>query len=203
MPLRRSVALAFAALSALAPLACSTVQPTPTPEPDAQEPALVLRGRVVDGTGAPAIENGVVVIDGDRIACVGAAGGCAIPKGARALDAGRGTILPGLIDLHAHTRPHYVWMFLAAGVTSVRDLNNDFDVVDAIGHDGPDRARIFWSGPLLDGERSVIAPGMLADLVVVDGDPTRDIRDTREIRWVFKSGRLVPALPHTPAAAPQ
>jgi imidazolonepropionase-like amidohydrolase len=157
MPLRRTVALAFAALGALAPLACSTVQPTPTAGPDAQEPAFVLRGRVVDGTGAPALEDGVVVVDGDRIACVGAAGACAIPKGARQFDAEGGTILPGLIDLHAHVRQHYLWMFLAAGVTSVRDMNNDFDIVDAIGHDGPDRARIFWSGPLLDGERSVIA----------------------------------------------
>lgn len=110
----------------------------------------------MDGTGAPAIENGVVVIAGDRISCVGTTGACTIPRGARELNAGGGTILPGFIDLHAHVRPQYLWMFMAAGVTTVRDLNNDFDVVDAIGHDGPDRARIFWSGPLLDGERSVI-----------------------------------------------
>jgi len=49
----------------------------------------------------------------------------------------------------------------------------------------------------------VIAPGKIADLVIVDGDPTRDIRDTCRIRWVFKAGRLAPELPHTPAATPQ
>lgn len=118
--------------------------------------ALVLRGRIVDGTGAPAIEDGVVVVEGDRITCVGTVEGCRVPIGARLVET-EGTILPGLIDLHAHTRGHYLWMFLAAGITTVRDLNNDFDVIEQVGSDGVDRARILWSGPLLDGDRSVLA----------------------------------------------
>ena len=37
-------------------------------------------GTVLDGTGGPALRNGVVVIDGERIVAVGPAGSTPIPK---------------------------------------------------------------------------------------------------------------------------
>jgi cytosine/adenosine deaminase-related metal-dependent hydrolase len=40
-------------------------------------------------------------------------------------------------------------------------------------------------------ERGRIAPGMLADLVLVDGDPTRDIADLRKIALVITRGKVV------------
>jgi hypothetical protein len=40
-------------------------------------------------------------------------------------------------------------------------------------------------------ERGRIAPGMLADLVLVDGDPTKDIADIRKVALVITQGRLV------------
>jgi imidazolonepropionase-like amidohydrolase len=40
-------------------------------------------------------------------------------------------------------------------------------------------------------DRGVIAPGRRADLVLVDGDPTRDISATRSIRGVWIGGRRV------------
>jgi len=39
-----------------------------------------------------------------------------------------------------------------------------------------------------DGEFGVIAPGRLADVVLVDGDPTVDISDVRRTRLVVKDG---------------
>jgi imidazolonepropionase-like amidohydrolase len=36
-----------------------------------------------------------------------------------------------------------------------------------------------------------VSPGYFADLVVVDGDPTVDIRNTRNVRLVISSGRIV------------
>ncbi|KWW97683.1 amidohydrolase [Carbonactinospora thermoautotrophica] len=46
----------------------------------------------------------------------------------------------------------------------------------------------------LEGEVGVIAPGMLADIIVVNGDPVKDIRvlqDKRRIETVIKDGRRV------------
>jgi imidazolonepropionase-like amidohydrolase len=48
-------------------------------------------------------------------------------------------------------------------------------------------ARIFH----LDDRLGKIATGMLADLVAVEGDPTRDIGALRRVRLVIKNGARV------------
>jgi imidazolonepropionase-like amidohydrolase len=64
---------------------------------------VVLRGaRLIDGTGAPPVANGVVVVNGDRIVAVGREGAVSVPAGARRIDLGDATLLPGLIDAHTH-----------------------------------------------------------------------------------------------------
>jgi imidazolonepropionase-like amidohydrolase len=65
--------------------------------------AVVLQGaRLIDGTGAPPVDNATVVIEGERIVAVGPAGKVAVPKGARSVDARGRTIIPGLISAHSH-----------------------------------------------------------------------------------------------------
>lgn len=39
-----------------------------------------------------------------------------------------------------------------------------------------------------DSDLGSIAPGKLADLVLIDGDPTRNISDVRKVDWVMKGG---------------
>lgn len=51
------------------------------------------------------IENGAILIDGDRIAAVGPAGAISVPAGAVTIDAAGKTIIPGFVDAHAHG-PH-------------------------------------------------------------------------------------------------
>jgi len=48
-------------------------------------------------------------------------------------------------------------------------------------------ARIFH----LDDRLGRITPGLLADLVAVDGDPTRDISALRRVKLVMKGGEVV------------
>jgi imidazolonepropionase-like amidohydrolase len=60
--------------------------------------SLVLRGaNLADGTGTEPVREGVVVVEGERIAQVGGRA----PSGTE-LDLGGLTIVPGLIDAHAH-----------------------------------------------------------------------------------------------------
>ncbi|MEX0690433.1 MAG: amidohydrolase family protein [Gemmatimonadales bacterium] len=67
----------------------------------AQTTALV-GGTIVDGTGAGGIANGVVVVAGDRIACVGTAEHCPVPADAVRMDVTGRWLTPGLVDAHVH-----------------------------------------------------------------------------------------------------
>jgi imidazolonepropionase-like amidohydrolase len=42
----------------------------------------------------------------------------------------------------------------------------------------------------VDKDRGVIAAGKLADMVLIDGDPTQDIRDVKKIKTVIKGGKV-------------
>jgi len=80
------------------------------------------------------IDNGVVLIDGNRIISVGAMGDVTIPEGAKTIDVSGKTIMPGLIDAHAHggfgaglTIPQQSWQSYATvglGVTTIHDPSN-------------------------------------------------------------------------------
>jgi imidazolonepropionase-like amidohydrolase len=59
-------------------------------------------GYVWDGTGAEAIRDGTVLIDGDRIVAVGPTAAVTVPEGARTVDRGNEFVMPGLIDAHTH-----------------------------------------------------------------------------------------------------
>jgi imidazolonepropionase-like amidohydrolase len=84
-------------------LAIATVSAAPAQQPTQQSTPIVLRAaRLVDGSGAQAITNGVVVVTGTRITAVGREGSVTIPAGARRIDLGDATLLPGFIDAHTH-----------------------------------------------------------------------------------------------------
>ncbi len=65
-------------------------------------PIAIIHGQLIDGTGAPAIDDGVVVVEGQRIAAVGPADAVEVPAGAEVIDACGKTAMPGLIEGHAH-----------------------------------------------------------------------------------------------------
>ena len=61
---------------------------------------VVKAARLIDGRGGPAMVPAMVRIEEGRIAEVGMS--LAVPAGARVIDLGQATLLPGLIDLHTH-----------------------------------------------------------------------------------------------------
>ena len=67
---------------------------------DSKTPVIVKAGRLIDGRGGVPISPAVVRIEGDRIVAVGTT--LPVPPGARVIDLGNATLLPGLIDLHTH-----------------------------------------------------------------------------------------------------
>jgi imidazolonepropionase-like amidohydrolase len=96
----------------------------------AQTITAITGARVIDGTGAPArVET--VVISGNRIVAV--SNHAAIPAGARTIDANGETLLPGLFDLHTHLNASAtdavddfgksLKAYLVCGVTSVNDYS--------------------------------------------------------------------------------
>jgi imidazolonepropionase-like amidohydrolase len=63
---------------------------------------VIRAARLVDGSGAAPVQNGVIVVTDDRIVAVGASGSVSVPANARIIDLGDATLLPGFIDAHTH-----------------------------------------------------------------------------------------------------
>lgn len=62
----------------------------------------VVGGTLVDGAAGPVLHDAVVVIRSERIVAVGSKGTVPIPAGAKIINAGGMTVMPGLWDLHVH-----------------------------------------------------------------------------------------------------
>jgi imidazolonepropionase-like amidohydrolase len=86
----------------------------------------IVGGRLIDGTGKPAVENAVVVLKDGKIAAAGPASSTPIPRGAQVVDAKGKSVLPGLWEMHAHFE-QVEWgpIYLATGVTTARDVGNE------------------------------------------------------------------------------
>ncbi|MGD2113716.1 MAG: amidohydrolase family protein [Acidobacteriota bacterium] len=88
-------------------------------------------GRIITMRGDEVIEDGAIVIEGDRIRAAGPRDEVRIPGGARVIDTSGKTLMPGLVDVHWHGGhgndgiiPQQNWNYyatLAFGVTTVHD----------------------------------------------------------------------------------
>lgn len=111
------------------------------------------------------IEDGTVVVRGDRIVAVGPSATVAVPAGARRIDASGKTILPGYVDVHAHAAhfgqgvvPQQNWAYytnLAFGITTMHDPSattefvfSEAELLKAGKMVGP---RVFSTGTILYG----------------------------------------------------
>jgi imidazolonepropionase-like amidohydrolase len=81
-------------------------------------------------TGAIVPEQ-TVIVSGNHIERVGSAPEIPTPAGVLVIDGTGKTLLPGLWDMHAHVSANDGMLNLAVGVTTVRDLANDTDELEA------------------------------------------------------------------------
>ena len=141
--------------------------------PEGQVALVGARIVTMNGDNGGVIEDGVVLIDGNRIRAVGPRASVQIPAGARTVDVAGRTIIPGLIDGHAHGPqgeddlvPQQNWSahaHLALGVTTVHDPSSTASEIFSAGE--MQRAgiilapRTFSSGEIVYGARS---PGRYA-----------------------------------------
>ena len=93
----------------------------------------LIGGTLVDGTGSAPLPDAAIVIRKGRIVAVGPRSQVKIPKRAQIAEARGKTILPGLWDMHAHFE-QVEWgpIYLAAGVTTVRDCGNEYEFITAV-----------------------------------------------------------------------
>ena len=89
----------------------------------------IVGAALIDGTGAAPVAGTVVVVKDGRIASVG--GG--VPAGMKVIDGKGKTLLPGLWEMHAHyMQAEWGSAYLASGVTTARDLGNEFEFITAV-----------------------------------------------------------------------
>jgi len=103
-----------------------------------------------------------VVISGDRIVTLGEAGKVATPKDSLVVDGTGKFLIPGLWDMHVHltkVEETALPLFLAQGVTSVREMGGDFARVklmrDRIAAGSLVGPRVKAAGPILESARFI------------------------------------------------
>jgi imidazolonepropionase-like amidohydrolase len=145
----------------------------------------------------------IVVIERNRINTVGSKG-TRYPHNARTVNAKGGYLIPGLWDMHVHlvlgdwfplAQEISLPLFIANGVTSVRDMGSELDTVQAFRNQiqlgelvGP---RILTSGPMLDGPEPRF-PSSLAISTPEDGRRAVDQLKDRGADFI-KLQSLIPA----------
>ena len=72
----------------------------PSPATAGADVVVLKAARMFDGRGDTTVPNAVVVVESGRITAAGS--GLAVPAGARVIDLGDATLLPGFIDAHVH-----------------------------------------------------------------------------------------------------
>ena len=127
------------------------------------------------GADGGVIDNGVIVIRGDRIVSVGPLAATTLPAGTRTVDLTGKTIIPGLVDAHAHGPqgndgmiPQQNWsslVNLAMGTTTIHDPSaqaSEIFAASELQRAGKIVApRIFSTGEIIYGAK---AAGVYADI---------------------------------------
>jgi len=144
-----------------------------------EAPAIALKNvRVIDGTGAAAVEDQTIVIVDGKIQSVGPSSSASIPANAQVLDLKGYTVAPGLVGMHDHmffpmggSPPMYSNMggsfprlYLALGVTTIRTTGSvvpytDLEIKKLIDNGRMIGPKMHITAPYLEG-RGAFTPVM-------------------------------------------
>jgi imidazolonepropionase-like amidohydrolase len=125
---------------------------------------------LIDGTDAAPLEDSVIVITNGRISAVGPRGAVTVPDDALVIDATGKTIMPGIVNAHAHVGgtlglstgnynaqnlTRQLQLYARYGVTTVNSLGGDEEQGFALRNEqfdeGLNRARVFVAGSVVTG----------------------------------------------------
>ncbi|HLB82542.1 MAG TPA: amidohydrolase family protein [Gemmatimonadales bacterium] len=111
---------------------------------------------LIDGSGRAPVKDAVILVKNGHIQAVARVNEVSVPRGARTVNLIGKTVVPGLVDAHAHVERWAAERYVAWGVTTVRDLGasstdssialkNDFNLGSVLG------PRMFTSAAMIDG----------------------------------------------------
>jgi imidazolonepropionase-like amidohydrolase len=167
---------------------------------------------LIDATGAPVQPDMTVVIEQRRIVAIAPSATAVVPAQAEIVDARGKYLIPGLWDMHVHTvfgdwipRDQRISLplFVANGVTGVRDMGGDLNVLEewraAIAAGTLLGPRMVIAGPMLDGP----APRFPSSAPVADAADGRRVVDELHAEGVdfIKIQSLIPRDGYFAAAA--
>jgi imidazolonepropionase-like amidohydrolase len=159
-------------------LACSSSAFAQTLSPDVEQfvkfdaPVIALEHvRVIDGTGAAAKEDQIIVLANGKIRSVVSAVEANVPNDAQVLDLHGYTVIPGLVGMHDHMfypmgngvygemAYSFPRLYLAAGVTTIRTTGSlepytDLEIKHNIDIGESPGPKIHATGPYIEGKGS-------------------------------------------------
>ena len=181
----------FAVLFGLTAMAVGCGGGEPVPEPVEMTPRLqaFVGGRIIDGTGAVAIENGVLVVRDGRIEAVGTSDSVTVPADAEQIDVSGRTLMPGMVNAHGHVNniegldqvdyteaqvERQLGLYARYGVTTVFSLGGDgpesMTVRDRQDSTDLEHARIYVAGNIVTGPSPEEAREQVADVAASGAD---------------------------------
>jgi imidazolonepropionase-like amidohydrolase len=90
---------------------------------DPDEVTAIVHGTVVPMDAERELAAHTILVRDGRIAWIGPDSLADVPPGARIIDAGGSWVVPGLADMHVHAGEEDLPVFVANGVTTVREMN--------------------------------------------------------------------------------
>ena len=199
----RSLALSFLMSGLMSGLVLLANCPARAQKPSTADLLVLNNVTVVDVRTGKLQPDQTVVLERNRIYSVGPSKSAKYPRNADSVNCKGGYLIPGLWDMHVHlafgdwfpdAKDISLPLFIANGVTSVRDMGSDLDVVEDWRNEieagrmiGP---RIFTSGPMLDGPKPRF-PSSIAIATPEDGRRAVDKLKERGVDFI-KLQSLIP-----------